>query len=364
MNNSSHSVKFLDQVRDFMRIKHYAIRTENSYVSWIRRFILFHGKRHPRDMGKAEIEAFLSYMAIDGDITRSTQNQAFNALMFLYRDFLKQDLPDDIMSVRVSRKYRRPPTVMTKTEVISLIRALSDEHRLMAKLLYGCGLRLMECIRLRVKDIDFGLREILVRDGKGGKDRVTVLPDSIQLDLRAFLEKRRMIHEKDLKSGVGSVYLPHAMVKKNPNAAVEWIWQFVFASRAISIDPRSGVKRRHHVHESSLQKAVKKAARVAGIEKRVSPHTFRHSFATHLLENGYDIRTVQDLLGHKDVSTTMIYTHVLNRGGRGVISPLDMGEEELGYFEEKVKGIGNIISPLDVLDDPGYGSGDKALYNY
>jgi len=314
--------KLLDQVRDVIRLKHYSIRTEKAYVSWIRRFILFHNKRHPKEMGSREIEAFLTHLAVNKHVAASTQNQAFNALLFLYREVLKIQLDDSINAVR-AKTPKRLPTILTKEEVRCVIDAMSDNHKLMAKLLYGSGLRLMECLRLRVKDIDFEQNQIFVREGKGMKDRVTVLPESLKAPLQDHLKRVKMMHEDDLVNGYGRVYLPYALERKYRNANREWIWQYVFPSKSLSKDPRSGEVRRHHLNESGLQKAVKKVAKLAGINKPVSCHTFRHCFATHLLENGYDIRTVQELLGHEDVSTTMIYTHVLNRGGMAIRSPVD-----------------------------------------
>ncbi len=314
--------RLLDQVRDCIRIKHYSIRTEQAYVSWIKRFVLFHNKKHPKEMGKQEIEAFLTYLAKNRNVASSTQNQAFNALLFLYNQVLKIPLDEKINAVR-AKKPRRLPTVMTSEESLAVLNALSGTNQLMAKLLYGCGLRLMECLRLRVKDIDFGMNQIMVRDGKGKIDRVTILPDSVKQDLQMHLKHVKTIHENDLSQGYGRVYLPYALTRKYPNANQEWGWQYIFPSKSLSKDPRSNEIRRHHVHENSLQKAVKKAVRLTRINKPVSCHTLRHSFATHLLEDGYDIRTVQELLGHKDVSTTMIYTHVLNKGGKAVRSPID-----------------------------------------
>ena len=314
--------KLLDQVRDLIRLRQYSIRTEQAYVSWIKRFILFHDKKHPNEMGKSEIEAFLTHLAKNLNVASSTQNQAFNALLFLYKQVLDQPLDEKINAVR-AKKPRRLPTVMTNEESTNVIDNLSGPNKLMAKLLYGSGLRLMECIRLRVKDVDFGMNQIMVRDGKGKIDRVTVLPGSVKPDLKAQLKCVKTVHENDLSRGYGRVYLPYALERKYPNANREWGWQYVFPAKSMSKDPRTGILRRHHVHENSLQKAVKKASQLSRVNKPVSPHVFRHSFATCLLENGYDIRTVQELLGHKDVSTTMIYTHVLNKGGRAVISPLD-----------------------------------------
>jgi integron integrase len=314
--------RLLDQVREKIRIKHYSIRTEQAYVSWIKRFILFHDKRHPNEMGKQEIEAFLTHLAKNLNVASSTQNQAFNALLFLYNQVLDKALGDKINATR-AKKPRRLPTVMTNEEAMKVINNLSGSNKLMAKLLYGSGLRLMECLRLRVKDVDFGMHQIMVRDEKGKIDRVTLLPESVMADLKEQLERVKAIHENDINQGYGKVYLPYALSRKYPNANLEWCWQYVFPSKSLSKDPRTGATRRHHIHENSLQKAVKKAVKLTRIPKPVSCHTFRHSFATHLLESGYDIRTVQELLGHKDVNTTMIYTHVIKKGGKGVKSPLD-----------------------------------------
>jgi len=314
--------KLLDQVRDVLRLKHYSIRTEDSYVDWIRRFILFHKKRHPKDMGRAEVEAFLTHLAVEGNVAASTQNQALSALLFLYHEVLKVEFDAPLDSVR-AKKPARLPVVLTRAEAHQVIDGMSGTHQLMAKLLYGSGLRLMECLRLRVKDIDFERREITVRDAKGGHERVTMLPASLVTPLQEHLKRVKLLHEQDLATGYGQVYLPYALDRKYPNAATEWGWQYVFPSERLSTDPRTGITRRHHMDESNLQRAVKDAVRLARLAKPASCHTFRHSFATHLLESGYDIRTVQELLGHKDVRTTMIYTHVLNRGGLAVRSPLD-----------------------------------------
>lgn len=314
--------KLLDRVRDAIRRKHYSIRTEEAYINWIKRFILFHHKRHPNEMGAAEVEAFLTHLAVKENVAASTQNQALSALWFLYREVLHQDLDGPIDALRAC-KPKRLPAVLTKEEVHRVLGQLSGDHLLMAKLLYGSGLRLMECARLRVKDVDFAYHTIVVRDGKGMEDRVTMLPDGVIPPLQEHLQRVKQLHEQDLAKGHGSVYLPYALERKYPNANREWIWQYVFPANRLSVDPRSGIVRRHHVDESGLQKAVREAARLARIEKRVTCHIFRHSFATHFLEAGYDIRTVQELLGHKDVKTTMIYTHVLQRGGLAVRSPLD-----------------------------------------
>ena len=319
--SSPHSPKLLDQVREALRLKHYSIRTEESYVNWIRRYILFHNRRHPAEMGAPEVQAFLTHLAVEQNVAASTQNQALSAILFLYREVLHQDL-GPINALR-AQKPKRLPTVLTKEEVRRVIAQMSGIHRLMAQLLYGAGLRLMECVRLRVKDIDFEYKTITVRDGKGEEDRVTMLPDSLITPLQEHLQRVKRLHEEDLARGYGAVYLPYALERKYPNANRDWLWQYVFPSDRLSVDPRAGVVRRHHVDESNLQRAVREAAQKAGLQKRVTCHTFRHSFATHLLENGYDIRTVQELLGHKDVRTTMIYTHVIQRGGLAVRSPLD-----------------------------------------
>lgn len=314
--------KLLDQVRDAIRVKHYSYRTEESYVNWIRRYILFHNKRHPKDMGSAEITAFLTHLAVKEQVAASTQNQALSALLFLYHIVLQQPLESPIDAVR-AKQSKHLPTVLTKAEVNEIIKHLPGVYKLVVQLLYGSGMRLNEGLRLRVKDLDFAQRQIIVRDTKGNQNRVTMLPTSLIEPLQKHLQHTKWLHQRDLEHGYGSVYLPFALERKYPHADRSWIWQFVFPSFGLARDPRSGIVRRHHLHESGLQKTLKHAVRATNINKRVSCHTFRHSFATHLLENGYDIRTIQELLGHKDVKTTMIYTHVLNRGGRGVQSPLD-----------------------------------------
>ncbi len=314
--------KLLEQVQDVIRLKHYSYQTEKTYISWIRRYILFHDKRHPKDMGGTEIEAFLTHLAVQENVAASTQNQALHAILFLYKEVLKQDLDLKVDAVR-AKKSKYLPTVLTKDEVFAIIKQMSGVYQLLIKLLYGTGLRLTEALSLRVKDIDFAQNQITVRDTKGNESRVTMLPESIAEELKIHLQSVKVIHQKDLEKGYGSVYLPFALERKYPRAKYDWIWQFVFPSGSISKDPRSGEVRRHHLHESGLQKALKQAVRATKIPKKVGCHTFRHSFATHLLQNAYDIRTVQELLGHKDVKTTMIYTHVLNRGGKGVRSPLD-----------------------------------------
>lgn len=314
--------KLLDQVRDAIRVRHYSIRTEEAYVGWIKRYIFFHGKRHPADMGQEEITAFLSSLAVERNVAASTQNQALAALLFLYREVLGSD-PGWLDDIVRAKRPERLPVVLVREEVGRLMRELGGLHWIMVMLMYGAGLRRLECLRLRVKDIDFDANQIVVRDGKGAKDRMTMLPSIVKKPLADHLLKVRRIHEHDLRAGFGRVMLPHALARKYPNADREWAWQWVFPARHISTDPRTGERRRHHLHESVLQRAVSAAARAARIPKMVHCHTLRHSFATHLLEDGYDIRTVQELLGHRDVSTTMIYTHVLNRGGRGVASPAD-----------------------------------------
>lgn len=316
------SPKLLDQVRGKIRLKHYSLRTEQTYSDWIRRFIRFHDKRHPREMGAAEVEAFLTHLAVEGKVAASTQNQAKSALLFLYKEVLESELPW-LDNVEQAKTPKRLPVVLTRAEVQALLTRLEGTHWLLASLLYGAGLRLMECLRLRVKDIDFSRKEILVRDGKGFKDRVTMLPVALVQPLRTHLERVRELHRQDIADGFGAVYLPYALERKYPTAAREWIWQYLFPSAKRSVDPRSGETRRHHVQDQALQRAIKQAVRDADLTKPATPHTLRHSFATHLLEGGYDIRTVQELLGHSDVSTTMIYTHVLNKGGHGVASPLD-----------------------------------------
>jgi integron integrase len=318
-----HKPKLLDQVRYKIRLKHYSIRTEQAYVDWIKRFILFHRKRHPASMGAPEVRAFLSHLAVERHVAASTQCQALSAIVFLYREILERDL-GWLEDMERAKKPERLPVVFSRAEVHAVLARLDGQPWLMASLLYGAGLRLMECIRLRVKDVDFGYRQILVRDGKGQKDRVTMLPQMVVEPLRVQLQKVKTLHEQDLAEGFGEVYLPFALERKYPDASREWHWQYVFPSHKRSVDPRTGKERRHHVDEKVLQRAVKKAIRQARITKPGSCHTFRHSFATQLLEAGYDIRTVQELLGHKDVRTTMIYTHVLNQGGKGVRSPLDL----------------------------------------
>ncbi len=316
--------RLLDSVRAAIGLLHFSYRTEKAYVDWIRRFIIFHGKRHPREMGGTEVRDFLTHLANQRRVAPATQAQALAALLFLYKRVLNVDLPWIDNVVRAHRP-KRLPTVLTQPEAQRVIANLSGVHWLIAGLLYGSGLRLLEALRLRVKDIDLQHRRLLVRDGKGAKDRASILPASLCDALGAHLKKVRLLHDQAVTHGYGGVELPHSLDRKYPRAHLEWGWQFVFPAARPSVDPRTGVSRRHHVHEESVQRHVREAARRAGIDKPVSPHTFRHSFATHLLENGYDIRTVQELLGHKDVSTTQIYTHVMAPGSSAVRSPLDEG---------------------------------------
>ena len=316
------SPKLLEQVRESIRTKHYSYRTEKTYVDWIKRFILFHGKRHPKEMGAEEVQKYIIYLANERQVASSTQNQALSAITFLYKYVLQKEiaLPADI--IRPNRPERLP-TVLSHQEAMSVIQKMDGTTKLIAQLLYGNGLRVSECLQLRIKDLDFANRQIIVRDGKGENDRATILPDSLVPGLKSQVEIARIIHQKDLREGFGEVSLPYALAKKYPNAPKEFAWQYVFPSTVRSIDPISKRTKRHHLDVSIAQKAVRRAVLAAGLDKPVSPHTFRHSFATQLLQNGYDIRTVQELLGHKDVKTTMIYTHVLQRGAGAVKSPLD-----------------------------------------
>jgi integron integrase len=321
MRTSEEPSPFLRSVREAVRVRHFSIRPEEAYVQWVKRFILFHGKRHPSQMGEPEVCAFLTHLAVEGQVAAATQNQALNALVFLYRNVVDRPLGEFSGIVRAKRPQRLP-VVLSPGEVGRTLRALKGIYWLIACLQYGSGLRLLESVRLRVKDLDFEHRAILVRDGKGAKDRVVTLPDELLIPLKRHLANRKTAFERDCAEGLGTVFLPYALARKYPNAESEWAWQYVFAAETASLDPRSGKRRRHHVNESSVQKAVRKALRQAGIQKPASCHTLRHSFASHLLERGADIRTVQEQLGHSDVRTTQIYTHVLKRGGMAVKSPL------------------------------------------
>ena len=322
--STSKDRKLLDEVRDVMRLHHYSIHTERTYRDWIKRYLGYHEMRGRQDLidGEAKIEAFLTHLAVDKTVAPSTQNQAMNALVFLYKHVLKQPLDKEINAVRASRKINIP-VVMAREEVARIIALMEGVPQLVVKLLYGSGLRILEALRLRVQDIDYEFKQVTVRSGKGAKDRVTPFPSSAIPLFQNHLSRVRVIHEQDLNQGYGEVYMPYALARKYPNAAKEWNWQYVFPARNLSTDPRSGKVRRHHVDPSVVNKAIKMTVRKAELTKRISAHTFRHSFATHLLQRGTDIRTIQALLGHKDVSTTMIYTHVLQQGGQGVPSPLD-----------------------------------------
>jgi integron integrase len=314
--------RLLDQVRQRIRTKHYSIRTEESYLNWIRKYIFYHNKRHPKEMGANEINEFLSSLAVKENVSASTQNQALCAIIFLYREILKIEI-GEIKGIIWAKKPKRIPVVFTSKEIKEIFKHLAGPKWIMANLLYGSGLRILECLRLRIQDIDFGYKQITVRDAKGSQDRITMLPEIVISPLKEHLQKVKELHEEDLKNGYGTVYLPYAIERKYSKAIYEWNWQYFFPSKNLSIDPRSGRKQRHHIGEMVLSRAIKEAIRRAGITKRGSAHSLRHSFATHLLESGYDIRTVQELLGHKNVETTMIYTHVMNKGGKGVKSPAD-----------------------------------------
>jgi integron integrase len=320
--SSPEAPRLLDQVRAKIRLKHYSIRTEQAYADWVKRFILFFDKAHPRTLGATEVERFLTHLAVDGKVSAATQNQAKSALLFLYKEVLDIHLPW-LDNVERAKTAKRLPVVLTRDEVQAILAQLSGTHWLIGSLLYGTGMRIMECLRLRVKDVEFSRNEILIREGKGFKDRITMLPAALGKPLQEHLQRVRAIHDRDLGEGFGQVYLPYALERKYPGAERDWGWQYVFPSIHRSTDPRSGREQRHHLQDQAVQRAIRQAVRSAGLVKPATPHTLRHSFATHLLEGGYDIRTVQELLGHSDVSTTMIYTHVLNRGGHGVISPLD-----------------------------------------
>src|SRR5438094_7852401 len=314
--------KLLDRVRHAVRARHYSRRTEKAYVHWIKRYIFFHGKRHPGEMGAVEVTAFLTALAVRERVAASTQNQALNALLFLYREILGVELPwlDDLVR---AKRPQHLPTLLTRDEVRAVLERLDGVPRVMALLLYGAGLRLLECCQLRIKDVDFAANEITIRDGKGGKDRMTMLPGTVKADLAKHVERVRALHQRDLRQGAGWVELPWALARKYPNAGREWAWQWVFPATRFYVDRATGQRRRHHLHESVIQRAVREAVLKTGLAKKATCHTFRHSFATHLLEDGHDIRTIQELLGHRDVSTTMIYTHVLNRGPAAVRSPAD-----------------------------------------
>ena len=322
INDAARPPRLLDRVREANRLRHGSRSTEKSYIAWIRRYIVFHGKRHPAEMGAPEVAQFLSSLAVEGKVAASTQNQALSALLFLYRHVLHQDLPwlEDVVR---ARRPKHLPVVLTRDEVRAVISKLAGTARLMATLLYGSGLRVLECARLRVQDVDFAMNQVVVRDGKGAKDRVTVLPAVAKQPLAQHLLRVKRLHDRDLALGGGWVELPWALARKYPNAGREWPWQWVFPATRLYVDQATGQRRRHHLHETVLQRAVLEAVRQAHLGKHATPHTFRHSFATHLLEDGRDIRIVQELLGHNDVSTTMIYTHVLNRGPSGVTSPAD-----------------------------------------
>jgi integron integrase len=312
----------LTALRDCIRTHHYSLRTERTYVHWVRRFLVFHGRRSPRELGAAEVTAFLTSLATRERVAPQTQNQALAAILFLYRRVLSQDLPWLTEVIRAKLR-RRIPVVLTVGEVQSILANMSGVHGLMARLMYGTGMRISECLALRVKDIDLERREVLVRAGKGGKDRITVLPQALVFPVRAQLQAARVVFDRDRIRGVPGVEVPFALERKYPRIGERWAWQWLFPQDHLSVDPRSGIRRRHHYFEQTLSRAIAQAVRKSGVSKPATSHTFRHSFATHLMQEGYDIRTIQELLGHKDVSTTMIYTHVLNRGGRGVVSPLD-----------------------------------------
>ena len=314
--------RLVDQFRHAIRLRHYSLRTERAYLDWIRRYIVFHGRRHPRELGPSHMTAFLSSLATDRHVSASTQNQALSALLFLYREVLRMELPW-LQEVVRARRPRHLPVVLTHREAHDVLAGMQGMNALIAKLMYGTGMRLMECLRLRVKDIELVRREVVVRQGKGAKDRITMFPATLVDEMSAHLLDVRKVYEADRKNEIAGVELPEAYAIKNPSAATSWAWHWVFPQDHVSTDPRTGIRRRHHVFDQTFQRALKRAAAEAGIVKPLSSHTLRHSFATHLMEAGYDIRTVQELLGHRDVSTTMIYTHVLNRGGRGVVSPLD-----------------------------------------
>jgi len=317
------SKKLLDQYREALRLKHYSQRTEKTYITWVRSYILFHKKRHPKEMGILEIREFIAHLVIEKKVSASTHNQALSSILFLYRHVLHIPLEETSLAEFRPHKAKTVPVVMSKAEVKSVVANMTGVYKLIAQIMYGGGLRVMETMRLRIKDIDFANHQVIIRDGKGEDDRSTILPESLIEPLKIYLEQVKMIHAKDLAKGFGSVYMPFALEYKYPNASKDWIWQYVFPAATLSREKETGITRRHHLHETAVQKAVQEAVRLANIDKHVTPHTFRHSFATHLLQSNYDIRTIQELLGHKDVKTTMIYTHVVQRGGSGVKSPLD-----------------------------------------
>jgi integron integrase len=353
--------RLLEQVHEAIRRRYFSRRTEEAYVHWIKRFIYFSGRRHPAALGEAEVTAFLNHLAAERKVAASTQNQALSALLFLYKEVLGRELAW-LDGLQRATRPPRLPVVLTHEEVERLLAELQGVRWLIASLLYGAGLRVMECLRLRVKDVDLGYRQILVRDGKGEKDRVTMMPEKLAAPLAAHLARVKSLHGRDLEAGYGEVSLPYALARKYPRAGYEWVWQYVFPANHRAADPEDGVMRRHHLYDSVPQRAIREAARAAGIAKRVSCHTLRHSFATHLVESGYDIRTVQELLGHSDVSTTMIYTHVLNKGGRGVVSPLDRlraraNETRSVESSEPASAAARAVergvkSPLDRLEQP------------
>ncbi len=362
-NTSSVKPKLLEQVRAKIRVKHYSIRTEEAYTNWIKRFILFHKKKHPEEMGEKEISEFLSHLAVHGDVSASTQNQAMCSIVFLYKQVLGKEM-GEFQDLVWAKRPAKLPEVFTIDEVDNVLDNLGGIHNLIGTILYGSGVRLIECLRLRVQDIDFACNKITVREGKGAKDRRTMLPESCIPALKEQLNKIKIQHEEDLENGFGTVYMPYALSKKYPNASKEWKWQYIFPAKRLSVDPRSGVKQRHHLAESAVQKAVNMAIRKAGINKHAGCHTFRHSFATHLLEDGYDIRVVQELLGHEDVSTTMIYTHVLNQSGETVRSPADMlGKRKIQKVKKQFNSLSSDISDqfLEIVSNRYNGSFEAAI---